>query len=297
MPSSMRYPCEPFVPQENGSRTPAPQQQEEMLARNGSRTPALQQPVTMPATNGNGRSSPSNSRSGSKTPTPQQQQQVQPQRIGSGTHATRQQQEIPTQNGHHGMSAVGSASHQSPRQYTPFMNFGTQMYIRFEEAARFFTPQNGNAAPYPPHPPQPNGHYGNWAPHVNGNNGPFPPQPNGHGDYGFMNGEFIFRPRTAPPPYMLPPGVLPGRFRTGSFSHPEYVFPPSPYYGPGTHQYYTNYQYPAPVKYYYPNGHPSYPNVEFTPMAPPDPWIPPVSLRETASTRLDDPEAKLFVGE
>jgi hypothetical protein len=294
----MRYPCEPFVPQGNGFRAPASQQQEEMPARNGSRTLDLQQPVTMPATNGDGKASPSISETdGSITPTPPQQQQVQPQRIGSGTHATQQQQEIPTQNGYHGMSSAGSSSHQPPHQYPPFMNFGTQMYIRFEEAARFFTPQNGNAAPHPPHPPQPNGHYGNRAPHVNGNNGSFPPQPNGYGDHGFMNGEFIFRARSAPLPYMLPPGFLPGRFRTGSLSHPEYVFPLPPYYGPETHQYYTNYQYPTPDKYYYPNGPPPYPNVEFTPLAPLGPRIPPANLREKTSRKLDDPEAKLFVGE
>ncbi|QGA21285.1 hypothetical protein EYB26_008995 [Talaromyces marneffei] len=328
MPSSIRYPVEAFVPQANGSGTTAPQQQQTPI-RNRPLAPTPRPPVEMPATNGSGRVFSSifqrnrpgtpapqqredmQTGGGPRTPTPRQQQEVQTQRSGSVTPVPRQQEElrtprnvprtdtprpqqIPMQNGNGSQSA--HASREPPCNYPLLMNIESQTYIRFEEAARFFAQQSNNAAPLPPHPHQPNGHHRNWAPHSNGHNDPFPPQPNGHGDQDSVSGELIFRPQTAPPPPMLPPEGLPGRSRSDTIRS-EYAFPfPLPYYQLGNNQYCLDDYYPTD-QYYQPNGQVPYLVKQFALTVPPVSWCAPAYLRKTAPKKLDDPEAKLFVGD
>ncbi|PCG94994.1 Nucleotide-binding, alpha-beta plait [Penicillium occitanis (nom. inval.)] len=319
MPHSMRYPVEPFIPQSNGSGTPAPQhqQQEEMPARtgsvtptprrqarmptqngsvtptprrqelsaqNGSETAASQPSVIMPATNGSGRSFPSViQRNGSRTPIPRS--------------SAPQPLQILTQIGNSPPSA--DASRDTSLNYPVLMTVDTQTYIRFDAASRLFRQPNDNAAPQPP---QLNGHNGNWAPppQANGHYDPFPPQSNGHGDHGFVTEAPFSRPQTAPPPIVSPDGLPPTRDRSDSIRSLEYAFQPLPpplYYQPGNNQYYSGYQFPVSDPYYYSVVQTQYPAHQFKPTVPSVPWFAPVYLRKTAPIKSDDPEAKLFVGD
>lgn len=312
----MRYPVEPFVPQSNGSGTPAPREpeetpsrngsvtatprrqtqmstrngsvtptprrQEQISAQNGSETAAAQPSVIMPATNGSGRSFPSVlQRNGSRTPIPRP--------------SAPQPLQILTQIGNGPRSP--DASRHTSLNYPVLMTVDTQTYIRFDAASRLFGQPNDNAVPQPP---QLNGHNGNWAPQANGDYDPFPPQSNGHGDHGFVTETPFSRSQTAPPPIVSPDGLPPTRDRSDTTRSLEYAFQPLPpplYYQPGNNQYYSGYQFPVTDPYYYPVVQPQYPVHQFKSTVPSVPWFAPVYLRKTAPIKSDDPEAKLFVGE
>lgn len=284
------------------SATPTPQLSEQMSPQNGLRNAATQPSVIMPLSNGSGRSFPSLDQTngsgipasnGSRTPTPKQQQEIQNQKNGSRAPFPRpcdpQPQQIPAHDGND-FSSVNTFQEPSL-----LMNIGSQTYIRFDEASRFFTHRNDDVVS---HPPQSNGHHGRWVPHISGHNGSFPHHSNGHGDYGFMTEPLVFRPQTAPPP-IAPLEILPARGRADTIRSLEYAFQPDlpPYCQPGNYQYYPDHQYPVHNPYYYPVVQPQHPVHDLTSKPAPVPWVPPVYLRKTARFKSDDPEAKLFVGE